>query len=476
MGRKAISLAVALLVFCSLGGCQKTPGENAVTPKNLDNLLKTAAGLSRLDVGTLPARFTCDFCNEDKSVHVHANARIHVLGTSFPICRVISIDFSQEMVDKIANAFLSDATLYDQQNYVLSKAEVAQEIVSLKQQEAQYEQMGMREEYDESLFNLQNQYDSAPETTHPEPVKAVLREMKVQAGSAEYRYSGIDVGESSPLLNNGRCLYVRNNWSSSSVKGAEFMYCDNRRIKAPDRGENILKDVTGMNSIDAMAVNKLSYTPQEAQTRAESLLDQLSLPYSVFDVLLVADSIRESDGSYPDTPSEYSYRVRCSRDVRGAGTVLFSVLSLVSNDDYTGSWAYEQLNITMDNDGVYRIDWVSPYEVQKTLVKKASLLPYEDVVDIFNRAIRYEKQSAYDSPDIRNQTIEITDVYLGMQRILEQGSADSGLLVPVWCFFGTEESRYSDGSVQTRDTKVEANPILVINAIDGTIIHPEAGY
>ena len=254
------------------------------------------------------------------------------------------------------------------------------------------------------------------------------------------------------------------------------MYCDNRRIKAPDRAEIILKDVTGMDSIDTMAEEKLSYTPQEAQTRAESLLDQLSLPYSVFDVLLVADSVKESDGSYPDTPTEYSYKVRCSRDVHGTGTVLFSVLSLVSNDDYTGSWAYEQLNITMDDNGVYRIDWVSPYEEQETLIKNASLLPYEDVFKIFSRAITYYQLPVDEAADVTNIDIEITDVYLGEQRILEQESLDSGLLVPVWCFFGTVRSVASDGSVQTIDTKVQANPIIVINAIDGTIIDPTKGY
>lgn len=474
MVKKTVLKIVAISLIFSLMGCKETPKTSIVGTKNLDNMLKIAKEPAKLDIETLPANFECNISN--KSMHVNANARIHVLGVKFPIYRVKAIDFSQNMIDKVANVFLKDAVLFDQQSYEMSKDEVAYEISLLKQLETAYDQNDMHDDYVSSLAQLQTQYNSAPEVVIHKTTSTALVDYKTNSGGSEYRYTGVDVGESSPSLNNGRCLYVRNNWSSSSVKGAEFMYCDNRRIKAPDRGEIILKDVTDMNSIDAMSVNKLSYTPKEAQTRAESLLDQLSLPYSVFDVLLVADSIKESDGSYPNTPSEYSYRVRCSRDVHGTGTVLFSVLSLVSKDDYTGSWAYEQLNITMDNNGVYRIDWVSPYEEQEMLIKNASLLPYEDVFKIFSRAITYYQLPVDGAADVTNIDIEITDVYLGEQRILEQESIDSGLLVPVWCFFGTVQYVASDGSVQTFDTKVQANPIVVINAIDGTIIDPTKGY
>ena len=474
MLKKTARIIVAISLLFSLAGCKETPETNIVEAKNLNNMLKIAKEPAKLDVETLPANFECDISN--KSIHVHANARVHVLGSNFPIYRVKAIDFSQNMIDTVADVFLKDAVLYDQQNYEMSKDEVAYEIRLLKQLETAYDQNDMHDDYVSSLAQLQTQYNSAPEVVIHKTASTALVDYKANYSGSEYSYTGVDVGESSPSLNNGRCLYVRNNWSSSSVKGAEFMYCDNRRIKAPDRAEIILKDVTGMDSIDTMAEEKLSYTPQEAQTRAESLLDQLSLPYSVFDVLLVADSVKESDGSYPDTPSEYSYKVRCSRDVHGTGTVLFSVLSLVSNDDYTGSWAYEQLNITMDDNGVYRIDWVSPYEEQETLIKNASLLPYEDVFKIFSRAITYYQLPVDEAADVTNIDIEITDVYLGEQRILEQESIDSGLLIPVWCFFGTVRSVASDGSVQTIDTKVQANPIIVINAIDGTIIDPTKGY
>ena len=130
----------------------------------------------------------------------------------------------------------------------------------------------------------------------------------------------------------------------------------------------------------------------------------------------------------------------------------------------------------MDDHGVYRIDWVSPYEEQEMLIQNASLLPYDTILKIFSRAITYDPIPVDEAADITNIDIEITDVYLGEQRILEQESIDSGLLVPVWCFFGTVQSKSSDGSVQSFDTKVQANPIVVINAIDGTIIDPTKGY
>ncbi len=81
-----------------------------------------------------------------------------------------------------------------------------------------------------------------------------------------------------------------------------------------------------------------------------------------------------------------------------------------------------------------------------------------------------------DEMDLRSLTIEISQVFLGLQRIAEQDSVDSGLLVPIWSFFGTLRYELSDGTIETYDSLVQANPLLVINAIDGTMVDPIKGY
>ena len=126
MLKQTARIIVAISLLFSLAGCKETPETNIVETKNLNNMLKIAKEPAKLDVETLPANFECDISNT--SIHVHANARVHVLGANFPIYRVKAIDFSQNMIDTVADVFLKDAVLYDQQNYEMSKDEVAYEI------------------------------------------------------------------------------------------------------------------------------------------------------------------------------------------------------------------------------------------------------------------------------------------------------------------------------------------------------------
>jgi hypothetical protein len=75
-------------------------------------------------------------------------------------------------------------------------------------------------------------------------------------------------------------------------------------------------------------------------------------------------------------------------------------------------------------------------------------------------------------------------VQLGLYRVREQNSFDTGLLVPAWFFTGT--LTYSE-SVQAERLQIgfqdwetfrfdSLNPLLIVNAVDGSIIDPQKGY
>lgn len=101
MLKQTARIIVAISLLFSLAGCKETPETNIVEAKNLNNMLKIAKEPAKLDVETLPANFECDISN--KSIHVHANARVHVLGANFKVYRVKAIDFSQNMIDTVAD-------------------------------------------------------------------------------------------------------------------------------------------------------------------------------------------------------------------------------------------------------------------------------------------------------------------------------------------------------------------------------------
>jgi hypothetical protein len=65
---------------------------------------------------------------------------------------------------------------------------------------------------------------------------------------------------------------------------------------------------------------------------------------------------------------------------------------------------------------------------------------------------------------------------LGLQRIAEKDSSDTGLLVPAWCFYGDRIVTCTDASVNAYNSDKGADPLIIINAIDGSVIDYQLGY
>lgn len=97
-------------------------------------------------------------------------------------------------------------------------------------------------------------------------------------------------------------------------------------------------------------------------------------------------------------------------------------------------------------------------------------MTYSDIQDIFDKMmfIIYEFQAQ----GAKSLRLDISGVKLETMRIVEQDAGKSGLLVPVWNFYGTRTLEYNDGADNTTSNII----LLCINAIDGSIIDIQKGY
>ncbi len=109
------------------------------------------------------------------------------------------------------------------------------------------------------------------------------------------------------------------------------------------------------------------------------------------------------------------------------------------------------------------------------------LLPYDEIVEI----LKAQVNRVFSWDDHQDGTLLIDDVQLGLMRIREKNNMESGLLIPVWYFTGAFQyaDRYAEARLKKGFSEHQAQqqdyndfPLLVINAIDGSIIDPEAGY
>ena len=472
--KKYLFLIMTAILMCTIG-CQKTPDNSIITHKDQNAMLSKAAGENKFDLTQIPFRFIDSTQSSDKRVNVSVNADIKILGSKFPIVRVEPADYLQDDVQRLEHMFLKDATLYNL-DYVYTKSDISTQMLALQKNIDIYETLGRSNEYDEKMEALEASYRDAPDAHQPSLSSRQLEEKTEVQGATTYKYTGMDVGESNLPLQRGRYLYVRNNWQPTSTRGAELTYCDNRNGYISDYITLSMESASNEMRINTELENNRQLTPLDARKQVEDLINKLGLPYSIFDVLLVKDGKINELGDMPTEPSQYSYQVRCTRNVGDASSVLFRVPSQITSDTFVGSWAFEQFYVYIGVDGIYRIDWASPYVQKETLVEDASLLDFDSISKIISSAVSYESMLDNPNGNIDTISIAITNIYLGMQRIIESDSIDSGLLVPVWCLFGDVVYNYDDGTSESIDSKVNASPILVINAIDGTIIDPVRGY
>ena len=96
------------------------------------------------------------------------------------------------------------------------------------------------------------------------------------------------------------------------------------------------------------------------------------------------------------------------------------------------------------------------------------------MLPIFDRMMTYkctefENANSWlkDDPSIR-----ITEIRLGLTRVLEKNDLGTAYLVPTYTFFGITDDHPDYAPHGTAGTE----EVLVINAVDGTVIDPALGY
>ena len=142
------------------------------------------------------------------------------------------------------------------------------------------------------------------------------------------------------------------------------------------------------------------------------------------------------------------------------------------------TWAYARLDITVSKDGIEKVEFLNRYDIGEVKTENLELLPFDEIIAI------YEKMMQISNADVLNyekeRSYHINRFTFGYGRIYEPSAdATTGMLVPVWNFFGTFDSAYEgeDGQVDTyTGSKDQYTSQLTINAVDGSVIDLGLGY
>ena len=498
MLRKTIPLfTTGLLLVGMLSACAT---EHALTepPRNRDmeQMIATAslstyaaAGQTLRETLGVPERVEETLPTPMEKFSISISADVSVPDAEhLSVYRVNAAEFSQDFITKAFDCFCKDETMYYFGNHTHTKDQIQSQIGAIQRDldlnhspnGSEDKDVSWRADYVEELVRLKAELPNAPEDLGTPITKALLLKQEAVGDGAYDSFMAVDAPQYPYKIE----FFARNNVKYPTDEAryiesmdttvaphseANFSYRDIRRVSLPLFEQ---RDVTNDTQIA-----ELTTTPPQAMERVTALFDQLGIcdmkPYRI----CLAQEYTE-DG----TTGKYAYYIMARRVVDGIEVQSPFQRTYIGGLDGGKEWAYEMLSVRLDDEGIIGMNWVSPLTVGAVEVERANLLPFSSILAVATNmlsVVNEPKES--DLKDLDTYSIEINHITLSLQRIPDANSIESGLLIPVWNFYGQThliQPNHFEAKTNNDEAAIDAidESYLSINAIDGTIIDRTMGY
>ncbi len=486
-----IILIASLLLLCA---CVPTPEEPIVIGKDQTGMLDKAKETlapellekplnERLEV---PDRLTYTYQKGDLTID--AEARIIVSDGELPIVRVYPADFDQKTVTDLWNVLIGDLAMVETDTTTRGDLEKMMDYYSrVISGELTQEQVEITvEEAEEKLNALKQQYLLAPEDGERPIADGTLREAYLDSVSQRNAAKRTELHAYN--YEERISFSVDNNYDNADMVVTTVHYDENGnesgkggvpvrrdaqlhyRAEA-DKAIDCMNDVVQLDADDptpSVAGAKLQMTPKEACEATEAFLKNAHLAdrFTVRHIWLVTDMDEKN----------YCYRVECARTVNGSPCLWSENVWGDASDMSLPEWCYEKMMLYISDRGINRFSWTAPLSPGDTETFESNLMPFSKVQAIMEKMLPIlfedEAHDYYGSDVAYTFKKHIDRVELGLWRVRERDNLDQGLLVPAWAFYAvtTEDTDAFDYHIEDYEL------ILLINAVDGTVIDATLGY
>lgn len=497
MKRKKIIIIAAVLAAAMIAGCEETPDDIIVKEKNKNNTADYKTAEKNKEpiekIINAPKHYKNTINLQDGKLVIDTDAEVFVPeAEALNTIQVKAKEINQAFLEQVTKAFFGDSPIYEGVAYsVMTKDEIQEKITTLKKYAAEgnldpYD-YGTDEEgnamYDiyARITDLEEQYKTAPDTVEKKKVTPAfgveydrgdgimekdennfMGVVETKEGKYDYMISKIG-GESKEItfrinkIKEDIDLTMTNSWLSASY------------FRTPGSEENIyiseeeLKEYAGISYEEAekIAVEKVQKLSLEHMELTE-------WDYSIFSV--------GENGVQKDNIIDGGYEFYFTRKLDGV-PVTYTMSyggSLESMESTVVPWGYEVLNIIVGRDGIQKVEFFNPYEIGEVQKENVVLMDFNEIIKIYEQMM--EVSNADISELEKQRTYHIKKIKLGYSRIYDPKSDNgSGVLVPVWDFFGGVDTETEDYSGKNSG-EYSNQSFLTINAIDGTVIDRELGY
>lgn len=522
--KKRSIILTAILCISLAAGCAKTPDESIVKKKgskSLENYKEaqvqedaeqtesnvqedadgTADPAEANGVNALAARlevpevYQSSVKSDDGLFQMDCEAQVHVPDVDqVGIYKVSQLPFDDNFIAQMTRGFFGDSTVYDGDKYFqVTKERALEKLEELKGYQAagnldpygyiaDYQEQG--EDIDPNeIYNLQAVIDSWEEVYQQAP--ETVERVEVTPGFGPDS-GGEDLGGYGKYFtgavekDGGVYLYKLESGTSEcmQIEVAKVDPVNTTNYNAwidsfyDQYAESDNKDIPDKGTAESMA----GITPEEAVKIADEYMKNLGLSgFSVKSVQLALKST--DDGAKKAAYKEAGYLVNYTRDINGFPVTREMNLggSLESMESTQETWGYEDVEFVINKDGLQYAQILNLYQVGEKQVENVDMKSFPEIAGIFEQMLQIQNSSMNGQ---NKNDYHIRDVTLGYMRVYDPGAdSTSGILVPVWDFFGPLDVEASyEGEIYNYTVGMRYNSCLTINAADGTIIDRSLGY
>jgi len=447
--------ALPVFVFC---GCQPTPDTPAVISKNdgafeaalevtadgqasgtEDNFAEQADPVSLQETGT----YTDSFTNTAGNVSFHVELDIPALTANMPVLRVRAKTITSEKAKQVAEVLFGDADIY---GYSKETAEV-----------------------EESLCDW---------TFHP---------------IDQDWYMGIDPEYTGDF--NTQYLFA-----ASERDGLPYIYIVSNREASDFRWHTIscktdsdLMKEKGMQEYSTEEPTEEEI--KEAQDQAQTLIDAMDIGQWVIESCdieeLPASNPFDPDGDSSGNSTVYTIVVTACPVYNGVKvTHQQQIENLRSEDVYASNYPYEEITFYYSGGHLVSFYYESPSEVVETVNENVSILSFEEAMEKCRSYLQMSLLTACTSSSqsfygfemfyqFVGKKVDIYQAELGLARIRVKDDPTDFYLIPAYTFRAYYALYDSNGNIllDSRDVWPKVSDVLlVVNAVDGSIINTDLGY
>lgn len=455
MKKRKYQLLAGLLAVTMLSGCGAQQPVQEAASVNQAMLIEKSGETQAADY-VFPARFTGDWAAQEGKLTIHADAEVVAQqGTILPTATVTPREFTQEDVDHLLEVFLKGAPLY---GYVQTKQELQDHLDYINSPEWEPDP-DVPEDKETRRKNLNAWYTAEIEKA---PVEKPIVHGFADSDDPERigGYATVNGIEYDVSIDNG-------DWREAWITRRDYKYRD-YDVPLPDisredaiaQGQALMQEL----GFDNMVLDDVQ------QGELEEWPGVWRLYYAPTVDGAVLSSIRQDITEFDGGTSYHFYQYwdyGCSEE----------------NSPDTVSWWMENIQMKVGKDGILSFAWTAPSTEPVVKQEKSALLPFEEIASIADTMLPMVIVGPKETPLVdldringfdTHMDVEITKVSLTLMRIRDKGSLQ-GTIVPVWDFWGTWDW-YDVDKAEDQRGNYTTQPMLTLNAVDGSVVDRQLGY